>query len=414
MRRSLETEERSETASLLNALPTVTSDITVRELYTAETLPARVTQSSLAGTQALDAVALQAAALQLARREKIRQRGRAIETAVNGDGGPFQQFANVFETFAIALASGMAEADALQRAARDAPDTAKALFMEIAAQIEQGVPLLQALRKHEDALPDIVIPIFEHGTIYGTAENASRQLARALKHLARVEEKFEYSALNPGMTIPLMAGGIMILALLPVFLIFTNPLEPYLTICAACLSVATLSWKFRHKLAARKVRGSGISRLALKGIGNGFVKQMGAARWSRTFAALWHCGVPISSALEAAGRSTRNAYYERVLCEAALATRNGQTLGDSLAHVGLLKGEMIETIRTGEMTGELGPALEKWADVLEADAKERSGVVFFVKTFGLLFLIALIACIVCLIVSYIVVGIKVAAFKRMN
>ena len=214
MRRSLENEESSETA-LLNAPPTISADVSVRELYTAETLPARVTQSSLVGTQALDTVALQAAALESVRREKIRQRGRAIETALNGDGGPFQQFANVFETFAIALASGMAEDEALRFAARDAPNNLKLLFTEIAEQVGLEFSLLQALRQHEDALPDIVIPIFELGTLYGTVENASRHLARALKHLARVEEKFEYSALNPGMTIPLVAGGIMILVVHP-------------------------------------------------------------------------------------------------------------------------------------------------------------------------------------------------------
>ena len=184
-------------------------------------------------------------------------------------------------------------------------------------------------------------------------------------------------------------------------------------VCVTCLGGSVLSWKFRHKLAQRKIRHFKIGQVALKGIGNGFVRrQIGSARWSRTFAALWHCGVPISSALEAAGRSTRNAYYERVLREAAQAARNGQTLGDSLAHVGLLKGEMIETIRTGELTGDLGPALEKWADVLEDDAKERSGVVLFAKMFGLLFLLAFILCILCLIVSYIVVGMEVAAFKK--
>jgi type IV pilus assembly protein PilC len=410
MRRSLETEE---IAPLLNAPPAVTQDVQQRELHTVENLPARRTLTlaeQQAAQQAL-AVTPEAQALAL-RREQIRKRGRTIETALNGDGGPYQQFGDIFETFAIALASGMTEGEALRRAAGNAPETMQALFTDVAAQIERGVPLVQALRKHEEQLPDLVVPIFEHGLIYGTAENASRQIGRSLKHLARVEEKFEYSALNPGMVIPLVVGGILILSLFPVFMLFTNPLVPYLLICGMALSASVLSWKYRYRLIQWKSRRRLMSQAALYGM-KGFVhRQRGAARWSRTFAALWHCGVPISAALEAAGRSTNNAYYERILREAAQSTRNGKSLSDSLVDVGLLRGEMLETIRTGEMTGELGPGLEKWADVLEDDAKQSGGKILFLKTVGLLFLIALVGCIVCLALSWVLFGLITQALHK--
>ena len=252
MRRSLETEE---IAPLLNAPQTLAQDVQQRELHTVENLPARRTLT-LAEQQAAQqslVVTPEAQALAL-KREQVRKRGRAIETALNGDGGPYQQFGDVFETFAIALASGISESEALRRAARNAPEPMQRLFAEVAAQIERGVPLVQALRKHEEQLPDLVVPIFEHGTIYGTAENASRQLARALKHLARVEEKFLYSALDPGMVIPLVAGGILLLSVGPCFLMFANPLVPFLLICGLALSASLLGWKYRDKLTQWKSR----------------------------------------------------------------------------------------------------------------------------------------------------------------
>ena len=413
MRRTLETEQTPTlNAPLLNARPAATTETDVvakRGLTAPET---QIQQTAAIATRNPNAiVALPPTPQQLAvkaqvaeaiaQRQREQQKRRLLEHVVNGDGGPYQWHASVFETFGYALASGMATSDALRQAARAANPQTQVLFTDIAAQIEQGATLVQALKAHQEQLPDIVVPIFEHGLIYGTAENAARQTAKVLQKLAGVQSKFEYSALNPGFVMPLIAGGIMILALLPFFLICANPLIPYTLFCALMLGGSALVWKLRHKLTQRKAANAGLSRFVLRGQGKGFVRrQMGGAQWSRTFAALWHCGVPISSALEAAGRSTRNAHYESILCEAAQAARNGVRLSDSLAQVGLLKGEMLNTIRTGEMTGDLGPSLEQLADVLEDDAKQRGAQVLFLKTFGLVFACALIICILALIFAY--------------
>jgi hypothetical protein len=64
------------------------------------------------------------------------------------------------------------------------------------------------------------------------------------------------------------------------------------------------------------------------------------------------------------------------------------------------------------MTGELGPGLEKWADVLEDDAKQSGGKILFLKTVGLLFLIALVGCIVCLALSWVLFGLITQALHK--
>ncbi len=406
MRRTLQTEE---VAPLLNA-PPVVGEVAARELYTVETLPVRKTQTlaELQAAQQRLAPVLQTPT-QIAQQVKSQKRAKILETAVNGDGGPYQHFADVFETLGYALASGMTEQDALRRAAQNAPADIQRVFEAAAASVERGMTLTEALKTHELRLPEIVVPIFENGLIYGTAENACRQLAQALNHLARVEEKFQYSALNPGLEMPL-ALGLALVVFAPFFI-------ENAALFAACVSLYTgtsaLFWKYRHKLARRNIRGKTLRASKLGGWGKGYVRrQMGAARWSRTFAALWQCGVPISAALEAAGRSTHNAYYEGVLRRAARATRGGMSLADSLAHVGLLQGDMLETIRTGELGGDLGPCLEQHADVLEANACERGGQILFLSTFGVLFLMALTLCILCLILSWFMFGANTAALHK--
>ncbi len=406
MRRTLQTEEA---VPLLSA-PPVVEEVAARELYTVDTLPARRTQTlaELQVTQQSLAPVLQTPA-QVALQAKAQKRAKILETVVNGDGGPYQHFADVFETLGFALASGMTESDALRRAAQNAPAAMKNLFDDVAASVERGLTLTEALKTRDAGLPEIVVPIFENGLIYGTAENASRQLARALNRLARVEEKFQYSALNAGLAMPLALG----LALVLFAPFFIENAALFATCIAFYTGTSALFWKYRHKLAHRDIRGKTLRASKLRGRGKGYVRrQMGAARWSRTFAALWQCGVPISAALEAAGRSTHNAYYEGVLREAARSARGGMSLADSLAHVGLLQGNMLETIRTGDLTGDLGPCLEQHADMLEADACERGGQVLFLSTFGVLFLMALAVCIVCLILSWFMFGANTAALHK--
>ncbi len=413
MRRSLETEQ-TETldAPLLNARPSVTQEageIVTRELRAPET-QAQQTASiatrnpnaivALPPTAEMLAVKAQVAEA-IAKNREEQKRRRVLEHVVNGDGGPYQWHADVFETFSYALASGMAMGDALRQSAQNSNSELQYVFADIAARVENGATLTDALKANQDQLPDIVVPIFEHGLIYGTAENAARQTAKALQKLATNQTKFEYTALNPGFMLPLVLGAIMIIGMVIIFFVCANPLIPYTLFCTAMLGLSVLSWKFRHKLAGRRTKNVPLSKMKLTGAGFGYARrQIGGAQWSRTFEALWNCGVPISSALEAAGRSTRNAHYEQILSQAAQSARNGVSLGDSLAQVGLLKGEMINTVRTGEMTGELGSMLEQCANVLEDDARERAAQMIFLYVVGTIFAGALLFCIFALTFAY--------------
>ena len=413
MRRSLETEQ-TETLDtpLLNARPSVTQEageIVARELRAPETQARQTASVATRNPNAIVALPLTAETLAvkaqvaeaIAKRKAEQKRQRALEHLVNGDGGPYEWHANVFETFSYALASGMAMGDALRQASQNSNPELQYVFADIAARVENGATLTDALKANQEQLPDIVVPIFEHGLIYGTAENAARQTARALQKLATNQSKFEYSGLNPGFVVPLVAGVIVILSLGLFFLFCANPLVPFTLFSMAMLGLSALSWKFRHKLTGRRTKNVPLSKLKLTGPGFGYARrQIGGAQWSRTFEALWNCGVPISSALEAAGRSTRNAHYEQILSRAAQSARNGVSLGDSLGQVGLLKGEMINIVRTGEMTGELDSILEQCANVLEDDARERAAQMIFLFVVGTIFAGALLFCIFALTFAY--------------
>lgn len=101
-------------------------------------------------------------------------------------------------------------------------------------------------------------------------------------------------------------------------------------------------------------------------------RNLAAARWARSFAALWGAGVNISTAIEVASRTTLNARYERDLQAAALQTRLGRPLSESLSTAKLLPAHLISIIMTCEMVGSLDSQLLKLATQMESEALARA------------------------------------------
>jgi len=243
------------------------------------------------------------------------------------------------------------------------------------------------LARHK-AVPEVIAPILEHGTLYGTLESSARRASKVLKRFAEVDRKFAYSAVSPDFALPLALCGTMPFA--PFFIgFFTQSVWPFVAYCTACMGVSIGVWKWRYRLARVQPRSLITSRVALRNSRAGLgYRALATARWGRTLSALVDCGVPISSALEAAADAARNRHYAEALRRAAARTREGRTLHESLADTRLLPSHLLEMIRTGETAGELGPLLDRFADTLEDDAKMLAAQRFGMKIVGGLFLIA--------------------------
>jgi len=97
-------------------------------------------------------------------------------------------------------------------------------------------------------------------------------------------------------------------------------------------------------------------------------RNLAAARWGRSFATMWHAGVPVSQALEVSSRSSLNAVYEHAILRAASRTRQGMSLTDALADTDLLPRYLLAILRSGEMGGNPGRALEQIVITLEDEA----------------------------------------------
>jgi len=297
-----------------------------------------------------------------------------------GDPIPQQALGRSFDILASLLATGMSFPEAIQRAAVGTDGEWESICTAIVGPVRAGMPLSRALAKWKHRLPEIVLPILEVGELSGTLETSSRRLAYAFQQGASIDRRIRYSVFDPKLII-----GVLVLN--TVAHGFAPSLPEILWQALMTLLHLVLLYVVGRLVARIAFRWMPIRlavdtlKLALPSVG-GTLRNLAAARWARSFATLWNCGVPISTALEVSSRSALNACYEKALLRAAVQTRQGITLYDSLSSTQLLPNYLLDIIRTGEMSGSLGTSLDHFASMLEEEAFAKANQQFVAILMG--------------------------------
>jgi type II secretory pathway component PulF len=251
--------------------------------------------------------------------------GKQTVEALLGMSGPNRTWAEICSSWGRLLNAGQTMESALRIAAQGADPQTQRICMDAADSIAAGVSPSRALAAWQEHLPPILVPVLEAAELRGTPYAVLPQLAQEFRRLADSDLRQEYSLLS-------------------------------------------LAQRFRKK-DKEWTPGTRMS-----GVMNAYVATM---RWNRVFAVLWRFGVPIGQALEVAADCSGNAHYRRVLHHAAERTRQGFPLSECLAETGLLPHHLVDIVRTGELTGDLDTALQKFADHLADDATETKAKWFF-------------------------------------
>ena len=308
-----------------------------------------------------------------------------------GDPIPTDTLALFFDRFAMLLNTGMPINEALRKAAPSNDAELAGICAAAEGPLRSGVPLHRALLPWNTRFPEIVLPILEVGDVSGTLDSASRRLAASFGQTSTLERRYRTAVFSPW----------LIITGLSLYNSISHLQESAAQMVLNCLGTfAELSLLYvGGRLALRVLWRWQILRyafdtvkLSLPYMGT-ITRNLSAARWARSFSTLYNSGVPISTALEVSAQSALNARYERALLRAALDTRAGRSLGESLVTTQLLPRHLLQMIATGEMTGNLGICLEQFAAELESEAftKATQEYVFIVSVGKLILTIAAVA-----------------------
>lgn len=123
-------------------------------------------------------------------------------------------------------------------------------------------------------------------------------------------------------------------------------------------------WRARRQARMRIAMDKMVLRLPIVG---GLLRDLDAARFSRTLATLFAAGTPLLDSLRAARRTVTNAHIHAQLEETLTGVREGASLSNGLKRAAVFPGMLISMVTAGERSGRLAELLDRSAEQMEAD-----------------------------------------------
>ena len=291
------------------------------------------------------------------------------------------------------LESGLSIGRALQAFAQIAPAGWRPALPAIEQGVREGQGFASALASAPIELPSLIIGIARAG-------EAGAGLAPAIRHAADLSDSLleTRTAIRSALIYPavvavagVLATAVLVTVVMPRFAVILADLGQQLP--ASTLMVLHLSELARAGvlpfaaitalgLFARQVavstsngrRREARALLAIPGIGT-MQRGSATARVAKTLASLLEAGVPLTTALSFAARSSGNAELEARLADVRTSVSGGEPLSRALAAFDAATPTTVRLIRAGEESGRLAAMLHHAARI-EQQAADRAARMF--------------------------------------
>jgi type IV pilus assembly protein PilC len=254
----------------------------------------------------------------------------------------------------------------------------------IRRDIEAGISLSDALRKHPNVFNDLYVAMAETGEAAGMLEETLDRVADQLEKGESLRRQIRAAMAYP---IMLTVFAVAVLLALVAFLIpvfekvfkdFGGDLPTITKFSVALSHLVTRQWYLLFLIVGGSIFGFvrwkksswgrtqwDVFKLKLPMKIGDVVQKVCLARWSRTFAGLVHAGVPMLQAIEITGKTAGNAVIERAMGDVQESVTRGGTIAEPLRRSPAFPPMVAQMVSVGEETGSLDGMLSKVADFYE-------------------------------------------------
>jgi type IV pilus assembly protein PilC len=264
-------------------------------------------------------------------------------------------------------------------------DKLRDIFIEVRKDVEAGLGLSDALRKHPEVFNDLYVAMVEAGETGGILDSTLLRVSDQLEKDAALRRQIKAAMMYPS-----LIGGFAFLVLFALVAFLVPVFEkifkdfggelPAITKFTVWLShlftqrfyvlfggIALVVFTFRRWKRSERGRMQW-DRLKLKfpmKIGD-IVQKVALARFSRTFSGLIAAGVPMLEAIEITGKTSGNKVIEKAMFEVRESVKKGGSLTAPMMEVPEAFPVMVtQMIGVGEETGALETMMTKIADFYE-------------------------------------------------
>jgi type IV pilus assembly protein PilC len=264
-------------------------------------------------------------------------------------------------------------------------DKLREVWIEVRKDVEAGLALSDALKKHPDVFNELYVAMVQAGETGGILDQTLVRVATQLEKDAALRRQIKAAMIYPS-----LIGGFALVVLIALVAFLVPVFEkifddfggelPAITKFTVWLShmitgrwylmiaiVAGIVWLFRYwkKSDTGKVQWDRIKLKFPMKIG-GIVQKVALARFSRTFSGLIAAGVPMLEAIDITGRTSGNKVIEMAMDDVRDSVKRGGSLTAPMAAVPEAFPVMVtQMIGVGEETGALETMMTKVADFYE-------------------------------------------------
>jgi type IV pilus assembly protein PilC len=261
----------------------------------------------------------------------------------------------------------------------------KEVLAAVKSDIEAGLSISDALKKHPEAFPELYTSMIKAGELGGILDTILERLTVYMESSEALKAKVKSAMMYPAIVLSICAvvTCFLLVFVIPTFKnIFASfgaelplPTQVLITVSDTMkqfwyilVGIPFAAWKgfeaFYKTPKGQKFVDGNVLKAPIFGI---ILKKVAVARFTRTLGTLIKSGVPIMQALETVAQTAGNV----VIADAVLLTREsireGGHLSDPLKKSGIFPNMVTSMISVGEETGALDIMLSKIADFYDQE-----------------------------------------------
>lgn len=261
----------------------------------------------------------------------------------------------------------------------------KEVLGAVKTDIEAGLSISDALKKHPNAFPDLYCSMVKAGELGGILDTILERLTAYLESSEALKAKVKGAMMYPAIVLSIctVVTIFLLVFVIPTFKnIFASfgralPLPTQMLIDLSdgmkakwylIIIIPIVAWQAFKKFYASPYGHKWVDGQSLKApVFGPILKKVAVARFTRTLGTLIKSGVPIMQALETVSQTAGNVVIADAVNATRESIREGGHLSDPLKKSGIFPNMVTSMISVGEETGALDIMLSKIADFYDQE-----------------------------------------------
>ena len=314
----------------------------------------------------------------------VKEKGKEIALPKFGGGISSKDVAVFTRQFSVMIDAGLPLVQCLEILGQQQDNKAfQKVILQVRQDVEGGLSLAEALRKHPQAFDDLYVNMVAAGEAGGILDTILQRLANYIEKNVKLKSQVRSALIYPVavVTIAVIVVYVILWKVIPVFATLFEGLGaslPFLTQMVVNMSrfIGNFWWLIflivggtifgLHQYYQTDGGRYQIDKILLKLPAIGLLlRKIAVARFCRTLGTLLSSGVAILESLDITARTAGNAVIEEAILMVRKEVEEGKNMADPLSRTEQFPPMVCQMIGVGEQTGAMDTMLGKIADFYE-------------------------------------------------